>query len=66
MSMEIYDVEWRCGCGVTNPDYDYLCRMCGVPRYLEDEDEDGTSGQDRESYSDTQDRDSYTVDPELE
>lgn len=28
--------------------------------------EDGTSGQDRESYSDDQDRDSYTVDPELE
>lgn len=27
---------------------------------------DGTEGQDRESYSDTQDRDNYTVDPELE
>ena len=26
----------------------------------------GTEGQDRKSYSDTQDRDSYTVDPELE
>lgn len=28
----------------------------------EEYDEDGTSGQDRESYSDDQDRDSYTVD----
>lgn len=28
----------------------------------DDEDEDGISGQDRESYSDDQDRDSYTVD----
>jgi hypothetical protein len=28
----------------------------------EEESNDGTSGQDRESYSDTQDRDSYTVD----
>jgi hypothetical protein len=26
-------------------------------------DEDGTSGQDRESYTDDQDRDSYTVTP---
>tara|TARA_B100000929_G_C15461807_1_gene404781 strand:- start:530 stop:784 length:255 start_codon:yes stop_codon:yes gene_type:complete len=28
----------------------------------EDDDDDGISGQDRESYSDDQDRDSYTVD----
>jgi hypothetical protein len=29
-------------------------------------DEDGTSGQDRESYTDEQDRDSYTVDEQAE
>lgn len=28
--------------------------------------DDGTNGQDRESYSDTQDRENYTVDPERE
>lgn len=28
--------------------------------------ETGVSGQDRESYSDTQDRESYTTDPELD
>lgn len=36
-----------------------------LSQYLQD-DEDGTSGQDRKSYSDSQDRDNYTVDRGLE
>lgn len=39
-------------CEIDNTPYDAV---------LADPSEDGTSGQDRESYSDDQDRDSYTV-----
>lgn len=50
MSMDMYDIEWICGCGATNPDYDDQCRMCGTPRYLDDED-DMSSINDNESPS---------------
>lgn len=41
------------------------CRACGWDQsWLVEEDDDGTEGQDRESYSDTQDRDSYLFDGE--
>lgn len=43
------DVEWKDG---------------DPPEEEDDGDEDGTSGQDRDSYSDTQDRDSYSTEDE--
>lgn len=33
MSNDARDIEWRCGCGQTNPDYDERCRGCGQERY---------------------------------
>lgn len=34
--MDISDVEWICGCGHTNPDYDERCNGCGQERYPEE------------------------------
>lgn len=33
MSMDQRDIEWRCGCGHTNPDFDERCNGCGQERY---------------------------------
>lgn len=33
MSNDVRDIEWRCGCGHTNPDYDERCNGCGQERY---------------------------------
>lgn len=35
MSMDEHDIEWRCGCGHTNPDCETECRGCGDQRYHE-------------------------------
>lgn len=37
MSMDEHDIEWRCGCGHTNPDYSEKCNGCGQERYSEEE-----------------------------
>lgn len=31
------DIEWRCGCGHTNPDFDERCNGCGEERYEDEE-----------------------------
>jgi hypothetical protein len=48
---------------------EYLCEICidqleaeAEVLFDSDESDDGTNGQDRESYSDDQDRDSYSTD----
>lgn len=33
MSMDEHDIEWRCGCGHTNPDFNEKCAGCGAERY---------------------------------
>lgn len=33
--MDEHDIEWRCGCGHTNPDYAERCNGCGQERYPE-------------------------------
>lgn len=33
MSMDANDIEWRCGCGHTNPDFAAVCSGCGGERY---------------------------------
>lgn len=33
MSNDVQDLEWRCGCSHTNPDYDERCNRCGQERY---------------------------------
>ena len=35
MSMDEHDIEWRCGCGSTNPDFNESCG-CGQERYPEE------------------------------
>ena len=46
--------EWDCTC-------DDDCPECGFRHVSPVESEDGTSGQDRESYSDDQDRKNYSI-----
>ena len=33
--MDEHDIEWTCGCGHTNPDFDSFCQGCGTYRYYE-------------------------------
>jgi hypothetical protein len=37
MTMDAQDIEWRCGCGHTNPDFDERCNECGESRYETEE-----------------------------
>lgn len=39
MSSDINDLEWKCACAHTNPDFDERCNGCGQERYPEEEDD---------------------------
>lgn len=41
MSMDEHDIEWRCECGHTTPDYWLFCVGCGQYRYYGEEAENG-------------------------
>lgn len=56
-------------CGSTNDCVELAVRInaaLAAPQQTDEQDEDGTSGQDRDSYSDDQDRDNYSTDGEGE
>lgn len=39
--MDVRDIEWRCECGHTTPDFEVFCGGCGKYRYYEEEAEIG-------------------------